>query len=63
MGLFIDDICRCGNSDSCPHKSECKRAERQGPGIYTVSLFYKEGQKCEYFWKKVDKNEKLSMGN
>ena len=61
--MFEDDICRCGNADLCPHKSECKRAEEHGPGVYTVSDFYKEGQECKDFWRKVDKNEKLSMGN
>ena len=61
--MFEYDICRCGNADSCPHKNDCKRAEKHGSGIYTVSLFYKDGQECEYFWKKVNKDEELSMGD
>jgi hypothetical protein len=50
--FFDDDICLCGNSDSCPYKNECLRAERRGPGIFTVSLFYQEDKECEYFIKK-----------
>lgn len=62
--MFEDDICRCGNPDLCPRKNECKRAEKPGPGVYTMSYFYQyDGKECKYFWKKVDKNEELSMGN
>ena len=52
---YDDDICFCGNADLCPHKDQCKRAERRGPGIYTMSLFYEEGKECEYFWEKENK--------
>ena len=55
--FFDDDICLCGNADSCPHKNECKRAERK-VGIHTYSLFYNEKEECKYFIeKKVIKNE------
>ena len=57
--MFENDICLCGNAANCPHKNECKRAGKHGPGIYTVALFYEEGKECEYFMKKVIKNEKL----
>ena len=52
--MFEYDICFCGNAASCPHKDQCKRAEKRGPGIYTMSLFYQEGKECEYFWKKKE---------
>ena len=56
--MFEYDICLCGNASSCALKDKCKRAEKHGPGIYTVSLFYEEGKECEYFLeKKVKDNE------
>ena len=60
------DICFCGNAEKCLLKDSCKRAEKHGPGIYTVSNFYDEKQThCEFFWAKErkNKNEKFSMGN
>lgn len=56
--MFELDFCLCGNSDQCPHKSECKRAGNYGPGIFTMSLFYKENEECEYFMPK--KNEEVN---
>ena len=49
--FFDDDYCLCGNSDYCPRRIECKRAEHK-IGIHTYSLFYKEEEDCEYFWRK-----------
>lgn len=48
------DYCFCGNPESCPRKDQCRRTEKK-PGIHTYSLFYKEGEECEYFWEKKEK--------
>ena len=58
-----DDICFCGNAYECPHKNDCRRAERK-PGIHSYSNFYNEKNKeCEYFWKKENKEIKFINGN
>ena len=55
--MFEYDICVCGNSDQCPYRKECRRAEKR-VGIYTCSNFYNaENDECEYFLEKEgDKN-------
>lgn len=54
--MFEYDITFCGNKEKCPNAGTCWRAADLPPGIYTYSLFYKEGEKCEYYWenKEVD---------
>ena len=54
--MFEYDYCFCGNTDQCPHKDECKRAEKV-VGIHSYSFFYEEGKECKNFWKKDDKKE------
>ena len=56
--MFDYDICLCGNMDQCPYKDDCLRAEKPGPGIYTMSLFYQKDKECEYYIskRKVEKN-------
>jgi hypothetical protein len=58
--MWDNDICLCGNAAECPNKDTCRRARKHGPGVYTISYFYKEGEKCEYYLKRkeVDKNAK-----
>ena len=56
MGFFDDDYCFCGNSDSCPLKDQCKRADHK-PGIHSYANFYSEDKDCEYFYLKEKKNE------
>ena len=51
------DICLCGNKDKCPKKNTCRRAQNFGPGIYTISYFYKEGKDCKYYWKIKENKE------
>lgn len=57
--MFENDICKCGNADLCPRKDDCRRAQKV-IGIYTASNFYKNEEKCEYFWSIAGgrKNEK-----
>jgi len=51
--FFEDDICKCGNSEGCPRKESCLRAKPGRPGsVYTVSSFYNEKEKCDYFIEK-----------
>ncbi len=59
--MFEYDICMCGDADKCPLSETCKRAEKVGPGIYTVSAFYEfyeEGVGCQYYWKKEEVDNK-----
>jgi len=56
--MFEYDICMCGNADKCPLSETCKRAAALPPGIYTYSLFYKEGEKCEYYWENKEVGNK-----
>lgn len=41
--------CLCGgDNEKCSKKDTCLRAiSNYGPGIYTISCFYKEGEDCE----------------
>lgn len=55
--MFEYDICRCGNSDLCPHKESCERARTDIPaGIYTYSLFYEDNKECENYIKRKEVN-------
>ena len=51
--MFFDDYCFCWNSDRCPHKNECIRAEKK-VGTHTYSSFYDKNKECEYFLKKEE---------
>ena len=55
--MFDDDICLCANAASCPQKNQCRRAEHK-VGIHTYSNFYEKNKECEYFLKKIRKEEK-----
>ena len=59
--MFEYDITFCGNKEKCPNAGTCWRAAALPPGIYTYSLFYKEGEKCEYYWE--TKNEENLSSN
>ena len=46
--MFEPWYCLCGgDNEKCPKKDTCLRAMSLGPGIYTISCFYKEGEECQ----------------
>lgn len=57
MGLFNYDYTFCANSEHCPKKDKCKRAESI-PGIHSYALFYNGTNKCDNFLAKKYKKER-----
>ena len=42
--MFEPLYCLCAENEGCPRRDTCLRAAKRQPGIYTVTLFWKDGE-------------------